>query len=60
MFVEVVVGIAVKGTGHVLLGGLRPRAAPSEAAATLTGLCVWGLPDRHRRRALARSHAVTA
>jgi hypothetical protein len=43
MFVEVVVGIAIKGTGHVLLGGLRPRAAPSEAAATVTGLCAWGL-----------------
>jgi hypothetical protein len=43
MFVELVVEIAIKGTGHVVLGGLRPRSAPSEAAATVTGLCIWAV-----------------
>ncbi|WDS37368.1 hypothetical protein [Pseudoxanthomonas sp.] len=43
MLVEVVVEIAIKGTGYVVLGSLRPRAEPSETAATVTGLCLWVL-----------------
>jgi len=38
---EIVLGIVVQGTGHVLLRLVRPRSAPGETACTVAGLAFW-------------------
>ncbi len=43
LFTDLVIEVAIQGTGYLLLRLLRPRSEPSEAAATLAGLCVWAI-----------------
>jgi hypothetical protein len=39
---EIVVEWLLRGTGALILRVLRPRHAPGEAAAALTGVVFWG------------------
>jgi hypothetical protein len=39
---EIVVEWLLRGTGALILRVLRPRQAPREAAAALTGVVFWG------------------
>ena len=43
VIVEVVVNITFRGTGWVVLKGLRPRSEPADTAATWVGAVFWGL-----------------
>ena len=39
VIVEVVVNVTFRGTGWVILKGLRPRSEPADTAATWVGRC---------------------
>ncbi len=40
---ELIVELAIKGMGHVLIRILRPKSEPGEMACALVGLLFWAL-----------------
>lgn len=43
VIVEMVVNVTFRGTGWVILKGLRPRSEPADTAATWVGAVFWAL-----------------